>query len=261
MVGGHAWSESLLALDYQSALSYQAGGGPVAQVHIDDSDDVMIYVSYTILLNALDSLSTVAMALQAVDGPLQAIARPVEDLADQVNRLIAKSELELTSGVHASQEDLLREISAAPTPQARGKALETLLAFALNRVPGLKVHTTNYRTETEEIDLIVLNASEQVPLSREGSLILVECKNWTDRVPRSELSSLETKIRNRGGRCTVGYLVSWNGVTEDLQKERLRMSRGGHVVPVLTAEELTRALRQGTFPELLQESLLEALQR
>ncbi len=221
----------------------------------------MIYVSYTILLNALDSLSTVAMALQAVDGPLQAIARPVEDLADQVNRLIAKSELELTSGVHASQEDLLREISAAPTPQARGKALETLLAFALNRVPGLKVHTTNYRTETEEIDLIVLNASEQVPLSREGSLILVECKNWTDRVPRSELSSLETKIRNRGGRCTVGYLVSWNGVTEDLQKERLRMSRGGHVVPVLTGEELTRALRQGTFPELLQESLLEALQR
>jgi len=65
---------------------------------------------YTVVLNALDSSSTVAMGLQAVDVCLQAIARPVEDLADQVNRLIARSELELTSGVHANQEDLHREI-------------------------------------------------------------------------------------------------------------------------------------------------------
>jgi len=65
---GTLGARAYLRLMYQSALSYQAGGGPVAQVHIDDSDDVMIYASYTVLLNALDSSSTVVMALQAVNG-------------------------------------------------------------------------------------------------------------------------------------------------------------------------------------------------
>ena len=66
-------------------------------------------------------------------------------------------------------------------------------------------------TETEEIDLFIVNESEIPAFREEGPLILVECKNWSKKCGMDEFALFQSKMLNRGGRCTLGFLVSWNG--------------------------------------------------
>jgi hypothetical protein len=246
---------------HQSVLACKAAGGPVGEVTADDSDDVMIFLSYEVNLPpSLTRSSTLLDAFNAARDVDARVAKPVDDLAERVNRLIARSQLSLVSGAHATLEKLIGSVEGGGSGQERGRALEALLAYAFNQVDGLNVQSVNCRTETEEIDLVVLNDSREVPLSREGSLILVECKNWSDHVPRREVSTFEGKIANRGGRCTVGYFVAWNGFTADARTELLRLSRSQFTIAPIEGAELVESLRGGAFGALLQQSLLRALE-
>jgi hypothetical protein len=102
------------------------------------------------------------------------------------------------------------------------------------QVPGFTVIGRDVRTDTEEIDLVVLNGSPDPLYSKDGALVLVECKNWTAKPGRPEFSSLENKILNRNTRCTVAFLVSWSGFAETVQRESLRLSRERYVIVCLT---------------------------
>lgn len=127
------------------------------------------------------------------------------------------------------------------------------------QVPGFVIYEKDRRTPTEELDLIVLNDSRDVAFSRDGPIIIVECKNWTRRVGRPEFSGLESKIRNRYSRCTVGFFVSWSGFTEPTWRETLRLSRENYVIVCLTGDEIKRAVLSGNFAEFLHGAMLKAL--
>jgi hypothetical protein len=85
------------------------------------------------------------------------------------------------------------------------------------------------RTETEEIDISVVNDSAEPRLRGEGALILAECKNWTRKCGKNEFVVFHAKLENRSQRCTLGFLISWNGFKETVTKEMLRGSRDGKV--------------------------------
>ena len=128
--------------------------------------------------------------------------------------------------------------------------LEELCSRLLASVPGFTV-TGRMRTETEEIDISVLNDSTEPRLRREGPLILSECKNWTGKCGKNELVVFHAKLENRSRRCTFGLLISWNGFSETLTKEMLRGSREEILVVPITGDAIRSAVRSGDFVKVL----------
>ena len=167
-------------------------------------------------------------------------------------------ELKVTgAGCHLPAPGLIKELSAlvarveaADGSDEKGRSLEALVAALFRSVSGFEV-LERVRTETEEIDLWIGNHVETSPFRREGDVILAECKNWGGKCGKNEFGSLLLKMMNRGGRCTLGFLVSWNGFADTLTKEMLRGSKDAPLIVPLAGEALVEAARSGDFYQTL----------
>jgi hypothetical protein len=103
----------------------------------------------------------------------------------------------------------------------KGKALEELLAVIFASIPGFTVSERNYNTATEEIDLVVRNASADPFWRGMGSLILVEAKHWrAQRVGKNEYVQFYRKMENRGGHCLLGFLICTERFAETFEHLR-----------------------------------------
>ncbi|TIR25965.1 MAG: restriction endonuclease [Mesorhizobium sp.] len=97
------------------------------------------------------------------------------------------------------------------TTADKGKALEDLICYLFDLVPGIAITHRNEKNEfaTEEIDVALFN--EGLPFL--PNIILVEAKNWSNRVGSVEVAWFLTKLANRG--LDFGILVTTLGITGD----------------------------------------------
>jgi len=153
---------------------------------------------------------------------------------------------------------LLTLLEKANTSDLKGRALEELVAKLFSTIAGLTV-VTRVRTATEEIDLAVFNDASEGFLASEEALILAECKNWSGKCGRDELSLLEQKAKNRRKRCSLAFLISWNGFASTIEKELLRSSRQRLVIVPLTGQDLKRAVAENNFREVVESAWRAAL--
>jgi hypothetical protein len=102
---------------------------------------------------------------------------------------------------------------AATTTTGQGKALEDLICYVFQKLPGITVTRRNNTNafNTEEIDVAFWNEQRATGLPFLPNVILVECKNWSKTVGSEEVNWFDTKLRNRGQ--TFGILVATNGIT------------------------------------------------
>lgn len=143
----------------------------------------------------------------------------------------------------------------------KGKALEELLAAVFTNIPGFTVIERNYHTVTEEIDLVLRNASADPFWRGMGSLILVEAKHWqAQRVGKNEYVQFYRKLENRGGHCTFGFLICTERFAETFHQERLRDSKFPLRVAPIDGEDLRRLVeaedRGAVLRALVERSLL-----
>jgi hypothetical protein len=144
---------------------------------------------------------------------------------------------------------LLHNLNSATTAANKGQALEVLTGALFGCVTGFSLQDSNVKTETEEIDLVIFNASDDPRLRREQAIILVECKNWTSRCGKSEFVEFKEKMENRKGRCSLGFLVSWNGFADTVTKEMLRGSREHLLVVPIDGARIRSVLGEGSSIE------------
>lgn len=112
--------------------------------------------------------------------------------------------------------DSINATQGSLSTKARGDALEVLVDSILRtEEPELGVIERNYRTQEEEIDLVLTNGlTHTFWTSQSSALIFVECKNWKSPVGVKELRVFESKMRDRGAICKIGIFVSMNGFTQ-----------------------------------------------
>jgi hypothetical protein len=158
-----------------------------------------------------------------------------------------------------SVNQLVKIVETAQTSYEKGQALEELIYSLFQTTSGFSVIDRRATTETEEIDLIVLNDSTDPRFSGEGPIILIECKNWSSRCGKNEFVIFKEKIENRSSRCTMGFLISWNGFSETVTKEMLRGSREQHLVIPIDGEAVKRAIREGNFQKTLIDAWLKSV--
>lgn len=151
----------------------------------------------------------------------------------------------------------------AGTSQEKGRRLEALLAFVFSQVRDLKVIERNYRTETEEIDLVlqVDNFSPRVWQRPGVPFILVEAKNRADKASQQVMSVLLTKLQTKRGTSRIAFLVSLAGFTEDAKLQELRFSTQDICVVMIGREELFSLIEADDLDEALEALVRRALLR
>jgi hypothetical protein len=153
---------------------------------------------------------------------------------------------------------LITLVEKATQSDLKGRALEELVSKLFSTISGLKVETRT-QTATEEIDISIFNDTTDGFLAKEGAVILAECKNWSGKCGRDEFSLLEKKAENRRERCSLSFLISWNGFTSTIEKELLRSSRQRLVIVPLTGNELRKAVADNNFFEVIQAAWRDAV--
>ncbi|MFD0894778.1 restriction endonuclease [Luteolibacter ambystomatis] len=189
--------------------------------------------------------------------PKERIAEIISKFTEDAQTLDANANISISIRAAAMAEEhrigwrqLVDRVDASTSAADKGVALEELAAALFASVDGFGI-SSNVRTQTEEIDLWIENNVEKPPLAREGTEILVECKNWSGKVGKNELVVFRDKMRNRGGRCTLGFLLSWNGFADTVTKELLRGSTESLVVVLLDATAIRLAVESGDFMSVI----------
>jgi HEAT repeat protein len=151
-------------------------------------------------------------------------------LAGSSPPLTAQARLESEMQIATKYQEVLHATNAGQ----KGKALEELLAALFATIPGFTVSERNYHTATEELDLVLRNASADPFWRGWGSLILVEAKHWhAQRVGKNEYVQFYRKLETRGGHCQLGFLICTERFAETLHREALRDSKDRlRVVPI-----------------------------
>lgn len=237
--------EQYLDLVRRAVETRQRTHGDVAVTYHDD-DGAYVHLTFSIrtgernLRRAFDAVRQVANDVEEV----------AQQAADEVGRRVAEVAARLSGWGSEALDALVDRVGTSVPNDEKGRVLEELCSRLFGLVPGFEV-IDRVRTETEEIDIWIRNGSPEVPFDREGALILAECKNWSGKCGKDEFVLLQQKVANRSERCSLGFLVSWNGFAETVTKEMLRGSRErGLIVPV-TGEHIRAGVRNGNFARTL----------
>jgi len=219
--------------------------GDVALTNYDDDG---AYVSLTFRIDTDETnLRSAYDAVRRVANEIQETARQA---ADETGQRLAEIAARLSGWGTQELDRLVDAVGTANTADEKGRALEELCSRIFGSVPGFAV-TGRIRTETEEIDITILNDSAEPRLRREGAIILVECKNWTGRCGKNEFVLFKEKVENRSRRSTLGFLVSWNGFAQTVTKEMLRGSREEILIVPISGEDIRAGVRQENFASVL----------
>lgn len=251
----HSWSrkywysalglEQYLDIVQRAAERRQRAPGDVVLVDADD-DGNHVELRYVVV----STETTLARAYDEIRRIDREITEAADRAVDEVGIKVAEVSARLSGWGENSLDSLIDAVSTAPQPNEKGRALEELCARLFASVAGFTVQQ-RVLTETEEIDIVVLNASADPRFVREKALILVECKNWMGCCGEDEFALFHAKMRNRNRRCTLGFLVSWNGFSETVSKEMLRGSREKTLVIPVTGADIRAAVVENDFSGMI----------
>lgn len=211
-----------------------------------DDDGAFVVLNYRVQT----AETNLGKAFESVRKIANEIGEAAQHATDEVSRLIAEVASRISGWGSETLDDLVDAVETAKSADDKGRTLEELTSRLFASISGLTV-TGRIRTATEEIDVSVLNDSPEPRLRREGALILVECKNWSSRCGKDEFVLFHTKMENRSRRCTLGFLVSWNGFAGTVTKEMLRGSREDILVVPISGQEIRTAVRTKDFAAVL----------
>jgi len=200
------------------------------------------------------SISTAEQNLRRAFEAARKITSELEEAAnlaaDDIGKRVAEVAARLSGWGSESFDQLLDSVEKAQSSNDKGRSLEELCSRLFETVPGFTV-TGRLRTATEEIDISILNDSSEPRLRRESALLLAECKNWSAKCGKDELVIFKQKVENRTRRCSIGFLVSWNGFTTTVTKEMLRGSHEDVLIVPITGEDVRHAVTAKNFTKVL----------
>lgn len=217
-------------------------------VELLDYDDDGAYIRLT--FSIFTDKPNLGQAFDAVERVSREVEEAAQQAADEVGKRVAEVAARLSGWGSETLDSLVEQVETAKSSDDRGRSLEELCSRLFAGVPGFAV-SGRLRTATEEIDISIVNDSPEPRLRREAALILVECKNWSGKCGKDEYVVFREKLENRNRRCSIGFLVSWNGFTVTVSKELLRGSRETVLIVPIDGKEIRSAVRSGDFVDVL----------
>lgn len=150
---------------------------------------------------------------------------------------------------HQETMHQLIESSEVTDNYQKGISWEDTVRYFIESIEGLEVFGQRIKTKEHEIDLSVINTSLDSWLWEMGAYILVECKNWEEKVGIQVIRGL-AHISELKGNKTV-FLFASNGITRDAEKEIIRLTTNGKYILFFTKDELKSLKDEEDCYELL----------
>ena len=207
-----------------------------------DDDGAYIQFTYAIMTGE----ANLGRAFEVVQDVTERVQETADRAADEVGQRVAEVAARLSGWGEDTLDQLVDRVDAAESTDDKGRSLEELCSRLFATVEGFTV-TGRIRTATEEIDISVVNDSEEPRLRRESALIIAECKNWSGKCGKDEFVVFREKVENRTRRSSLGVLISWNGFTGAVTKEMLRGSREDTLIVPMTGGDIREAVRSRDF--------------
>ncbi len=226
-------------------------------VSLTNFDDDGAYIQFSFAIETGEK--NLGRAYDAVRKICAELEETSEQTSDEIGKQIATIAARLSGWGSESLDALVQAVDNASTTDEKGRSLEELCSRLFETVPGFTV-SGRIRTATEEIDISILNDSNDPRFRRESALLLAECKNWTGKCGKDEFVIFREKIENRNRRSSLGFLISWNGFASTVTKEMLRGSREETLLVPITGKELRAAVRDGNFLKILVQCWEAAVQ-
>ena len=171
-----------------------------------DDDGAFIHLHFSVQTND----ANLGDAYNTVRSLCDQLEETAEQASSEIGKRIAEVAARLSGWGTESLDSLVVAVEKARTTDDKGRSLEELFSRLLESVAGFSV-TGRIKTATEEIDISVLNDSQDPRFRRESALVLGECKNWSGKCGKNEFVIFKEKLENRNRRCSLGFLLSWNG--------------------------------------------------
>lgn len=150
----------------------------------------------------------------------------------------------------------------APSSAVKGRRLEAVISFLVAQVHDFRVVERNFRTATEELDIVVQHRGNTRSWARLGCpYLLVECKNWGERVNQASFSAFRTKIQGKRGTVRIGLMVSAAGFTDEARVQELRFSSEDITVVFLGPDEVDGLIEAADIDEYLEGLVRKAMLR
>lgn len=219
-----------------------------SDVELTHFDDDGAYIQMTFLV--VTDEHNVRKAYEHVRKVCDELDESAERATDEAGKRIAEIAARVSGWGSESLDELLNSIDQAKTSDERGRSLEELMSRLFEQVDGFSV-TGRVRTATEEIDITIVNDSNDPRFRREAAILLAECKNWSDKCGKNEFVIFKEKIENRSRRCSLGFLISWNGFKTTVTKELLRGSREDTLIVPISGKDIREAVMEGNFSDVL----------
>lgn len=217
-------------------------------VEITHYDDDGAYIQMTFVVSTGEK--NLGKAYQQVKSLCQQLEETAENAVDEAGKRLSEIASRVSGWGSQGLDALVDAVEKASSSDERGRSLEELVSRLFETIPGFSV-TDRIRTATEEIDIAVLNDSNDPRFRRESAILLAECKNWSEKCGKNEFVLFKEKIENRSNRCSLGFLISWNGFKDTVTKEMLRGSREHTLLVPITGKDIRAAVRDGNFADVL----------
>ena len=193
-------------------------------------------------------------SVAAIDEILQLEKVSVSAVETKIIQTAVETENRQSTATTKSLQELLEETIKAETNAEKGKTLEKLVTALFSTVAGFRIWKNNIITETEEIDLEIGNGSSHFIFHKEEAIILAECKNWSKKCGKNEFVVFRSKIENRNARCSLGFLISWNGFADTITKEMLRGSHERLLIVPIDGKQIQEAVKSNSFSDLIESA-------
>jgi hypothetical protein len=220
-------------------------------VEITNYDDDGAYIQMTFVVSTGEK--NLGRAYHHIKLLCNELEETAEKAADEAGKRLSEIASRVSGWGSQSLDALVNAVEKASSNDERGRSLEELISRLFETIPGFTV-TDRIRTATEEIDIAVLNDSNDPRFRRESAIMLAECKNWSDKCGKNEFVLFKEKIENRSNRCSLGFLISWNGFKDTVPKEMLRGSREHTLVVPITGKDIRAAVLDNNFADVLASS-------
>lgn len=158
--------------------------------------------------------------------------------------------------------DGLNACATAKTNELKGKTLEWLLHFMLSQVSDFKVVACNYRTTTEELDVVVQLRSfdpRRCWAHWRAPIIIFEAKNRKEKQGQEVVSKLNTIMETKHGNCRLGFIVSLSGFTSDARDQVLKLALKEQNFVLLDRGDLQEWANASDFEEALNALVVKAI--
>jgi hypothetical protein len=204
----------------------------------------------------LEQLASADALVHLLDKPGEAVAprRLLALLADE--GITVPGSLRTSLGQHG-----FRFSKAEGSNDQKGKRFEALVAFLLGQVEGFSIFSRNYKTTTEEID-VVLQQREvggRVWAIANAPFLLVEAKNHGEGISQAMFSQFRIKMQTKRSTVRIGLMLSRTSVSGSAIEQEGKFSSDELTIAFLDGDTIERWIEAEDGTDYLERLIGEAM--